>query len=157
VWKGIRSPFSIKDEPRGHRPRLQWPTRFARLILGLCAAAATVSLAFAQEDAPIRDVKIPNPMSAHTLFIILAIGIFLAWCISYSLQIQKESAGAKPRRNELLRQKDRILDRLAELESEKETGSISKDRYEREFRKVRSRLSEVLERLKERASGAGES
>src|SRR5439155_277079 len=37
-----------------------------------------------QEDA--RPIEVPNPMGAHTWFIILAVGAFLAWATSYSLQ-----------------------------------------------------------------------
>src|SRR5439155_277077 len=42
-----------------------------------------------QEDA--RPIEVPNPMGAHTWFIILAVGAFLAWATSYSLQLQKEA------------------------------------------------------------------
>lgn len=102
--------------------------------------------AFAQEEGP-REVQLPNPMSAHTWFIIIAIGAFLAWCISYVLQLQKERLSTKPQRESLLRQKDELLNRLAQLESEKEAGAITSQRYEKEYRKARGRLSEVLGRL----------
>ena len=39
-----------------------------------------------------REIQLPNPMGAHTWFIIVAVGAFLAWCISYVLQLQKEEA-----------------------------------------------------------------
>jgi hypothetical protein len=86
-------------------------------------------------------------MSAHTWFIIIAIGAFLAWCISYVLQLQKERLSTKPQRESLLRQKDELLNRLAQLESQKEAGAITSQRYEKEYRKARGRLSEVLGRL----------
>jgi hypothetical protein len=113
-------------------------------------------LAFAQEETEIKDVKVPNPMGVHTWFIIVAVGVFLAWCISYCLQMRKESARPRPKRAEFLHQKEQILNRLAELESQKETGAIGKEKYEREFKKARSRLSEVLERLKGTAGGSEE-
>ena len=83
-------------------------------------------------------------MAIHTWFIIAAVGAFLAWCISYVLELHKERA--KPKES-LLQQKVQLLDRLAELESNKETGAIPQSRYEREYRKARARLSEVLSRL----------
>jgi hypothetical protein len=110
-------------------------------------------LALAQDENAIRDVKIPNPMGIHTWFIIAVVGVFLAWCISYCLQLQKESEARKPRRTELLRQKDQTLNRLAELESQKESGAIAVQVYEREFRKARSRLSDILVLLKEDTAG----
>ncbi len=86
-------------------------------------------------------------MSAHTWFIIIAIGAFLAWCISYVLQLQRERLSTKPQRESLLRQKDELLNRLAQLESQKEAGTLTSQRYEKEYRKARGRLSEVLGRL----------
>lgn len=116
-----------------------WRTSAAILS---CAAAAS-----AQDDLGPRDIDVPNPMGFHTWFIILAGGAFLAWCISYCLQLQKESLQRKPRRSDYLRQKEQILDRLAELETQLEQGVLSKERYDREFRKGKSRLSQVLSRL----------
>jgi len=105
-------------------------------------------VAFAQDEGP-REVEIPNPMDAHTWFIIVAIGAFLAWCISYILQLQKErqSEPEKTGRNSLLQQKEELLNRLANLEAQKETGEISQARYDKEFNKARGRLSDVLGRL----------
>jgi len=103
----------------------------------------------AQEEGP-RLVQIPNPMATHTWFIIAAFGAFLAWCVSYVLQFKKNQAaekGDKARRTALLHEKDELLDRLAVLESEKEAGTIPGPRYEKEFRKARSRLSDILSRL----------
>src|SRR5262245_19574379 len=67
----------------------------------ICAAAWLLlsgCLAFAQDEA-IRTVDLPNPMSAHTWFIIAAIGAFLLWCISYALQLQKEVLTKKKSRD----------------------------------------------------------
>jgi hypothetical protein len=99
-----------------------------------------------QEEGP-REIQLPNPMGAHTWFIIVAVGAFLAWCISYVLQLQKEKLTSQPQRSTLLRQKEELLDRLAELESQKEAGTISAQRYEKEFRKAKGRLSEIIGRL----------
>ncbi len=110
------------------------------------AYALSPVLMLAQEEGP-REIELPNPMGAHTWFIIIAVGAFLAWCISYVLQLQKEKLTSPPQRTTLLRQKEELLDRLAELESQKEAGTISTQRYEKEFRKAKGRLSEVIARL----------
>jgi len=123
--------------------------RETKQVIRIAAALACVLspvLMLAQEEGP-REVQLPNPMGAHTWFIIVAIGAFLAWCISYALQLQKEKLTSQPRRTTLLRQKEELLDRLTELESEKEAGTISTQRYEKEFRKAKGRLSEVVGRL----------
>jgi hypothetical protein len=111
------------------------------------------AVAAAQDEGP-RDVHLPNPMGPHTWFIIVAVGAFLAWCISYVLQLQRErlSNQARPQRESLLRRKEDLLDRLAKLESQKEAGTIPVSRYEKEFRKLRGQLSEVLGRLGSRPS-----
>ena len=118
-------------------------------IAGLVACALSplaAMAAIAQDEGP-REIQLPNPMGAHTWFIIIAVGAFLAWCISYVLQNQKEKLGTRPERSSLLRQKEDLLERLAALESEKEAGTISAQRYEREFKKAKGRLSEILSRL----------
>ena len=120
-----------------------------KAIIRIAAALACVLLpvvTVAQDEGP-REVQLPNPMGAHTWFIIVAVGAFLAWCISYVLQLQKEKLTSQPQRATLLRQKEELLDRLAELESQKEAGSISTQRYEKEFRKAKGRLSEIIGRL----------
>jgi hypothetical protein len=109
-----------------------------------CALWPVVALA--QEEGP-REIELPNPMGAHTWFIIIAVGAFLAWCISYVLQLQKEKLTNQPQRGTLLRQKEELLDRIAELESQKEAGTISAQRYEKEFKKAKGRLSELIRRL----------
>jgi hypothetical protein len=105
--------------------------------------------ALAQEEGP-RLIQVPNPMAAHTWFIIAAVGAFLAWCISYVLQFHKNQLNEKSdkaKRIALLHEKDELLDRLAQLESEKDAGTIPGPRYEKEYRKARSRLSDILGRL----------
>jgi hypothetical protein len=106
--------------------------------------------ALAQEEVGPRPIHVANPMEAHTWFIVAAVGAFLAWCISYVLQFRKNQAarGDKSKREALLREKEELLSRIAELESLKGAGSIPEPRYEKEFRKARGRLSEVLTRLR---------
>lgn len=124
--------------------------RETQTIIRIAASLACILeplAALAQEEAGPRDVQLPNPMGVHTWFIIAAVGAFLAWCISYVLEVQKERLRTKPQRGALLRQKEELLDRLAELERQKEAGAIAPPRYEKEFRKIKGRLSEVLHRL----------
>jgi hypothetical protein len=117
----------------------------------LLAGALTPLTALAQEEGP-REVHLPNPMGAHTWFIIVAVGAFLAWCISFALQLQRErmTGHPRPQRESLLRRKDELLDSLAKLESQKDAGAIAQSRYEKDLKKLRSQLSDVLGRLKSR-------
>lgn len=123
-------------------------TALPRAAVSIVLSALSPLAALAQDESAPREIELPNPMGAHTWFIIVAVGAFLAWCISYVLQLQKEKAvSQQPRRASLLRQKEELLDRLAELESQKEAGTISSQRYEKEFKKAKGRLTEVIARL----------
>jgi hypothetical protein len=120
----------------------------ALLAASIVISAVLPLMAFSQDENVPREIQLPNPMGAHTWFIIVAVGAFLAWCISYVLQLQREKLeNQQPRRGSLLRQKEELLDRLAELESQKEAGTITSQRYEKEFKKAKGRLSEVIARL----------
>lgn len=124
-------------------------TKSIERILILIACVLLPLLARAQDEGP-REVELPNPMGAHTWFIIVAVGAFLAWCISYVLSLQRErlANATRPERESLLRRKEELLGRIANLESQKEAGTIAEARYEKEFRKARAQLSDVLGRLK---------
>ena len=124
--------------------------RETKVIIRAACVFACILLpvaAMAQDEEVPRDIQLPNPMGPHTWFIIVAVGAFLAWCISYVLQLQKEKLSSRPERSTLLRQKEELLDRLVELESQKEAGTISAQRYEKEFRKAKGRLSAIIGRL----------
>ena len=95
--------------------------------------------------------KVPNAMAAHTWFIILTVGAFLIWSISYSLQLQKEALKRKKGREDLLHRKSALLDRIADLESQKEAGKISERKYKDELKDFKFQLSKVLEKLIQRA------
>ena len=68
-------------------------------------AALASTTAFAQEEGP-KSATVPNSMDMHTRFIILAVGALLLWCISYTLQAQKEAASRKKGRESLARLKE---------------------------------------------------
>lgn len=121
---------------------------FAAVRASLVASVLLPWTTLAQDEVGPREIQIPNPMSAHTWFIIVAVGAFLAWCISYVLQLQKDRQNSQQtRRESLLRQKEELLDRIAELEARKDAGTITAQRYEKEFRKAKGRLSEIIGRL----------
>ena len=114
-----------------------------RRALFVCLLALA-SPAFAQDA---RSVELPNPMTIHTWFIIAAAGAFLAWCISYAIQLQKEALERKKDRGDLRKQREDLLDKLAELEAQKEAGQISEQRYKHERKELRFRLAKVLEQI----------
>jgi hypothetical protein len=104
------------------------------------------SLALSQQEGPVS-AEAPNPMGAHTWFIILAVGAFLAWAISYTLDLQKEVLGRTKDRAGLLELKEELLNRLAALETARESGAVQEPRYRRQHRELRQRLSKALEQL----------
>ena len=118
----------------------------ARTTVSAALAAPFFSaMAFAQDEP--RTLNIPNPMGAHTWFIIFAIGAFLLWCISYTIQLQKEAVAKKKGRDELLRQKEDLLDQIAELETRREANELPDQQYRRQVKDLRHRLGKLLEML----------
>jgi hypothetical protein len=110
----------------------------------------TLLLLLLQEGSPTTEV--PTAMGAHTWFIILATGAFLAWSISYSLQLHKEALARKKGREELVKRKGELIDQIAELESRRESGDITEQKYKQEFKDLKFRLSKILEKLDDKAS-----
>src|SRR6185436_17344161 len=104
---------------------------------------------FAQDDNTPRSAVVPSPMGIHTWFIIVAVGAFLAWCISYSLQLQKEALLRRTSREGLLRRKEAYLDEILELNARKEAGTISESQYRRQFNNTKIRLAKVLEQIEQ--------
>jgi hypothetical protein len=104
-------------------------------------------LLFLLQDSGTQTADVPNAMGAHTWFIIIAVGAFLLWSISYSLQLHKEALARRKGRDELIRHKDEILDRIAELEEEKESGEIAEKKYKQDLKDLKLRLAKALERL----------
>jgi hypothetical protein len=102
-----------------------------------------------EEAAP---VKTPNAMATHNWFVILAVGAFLLWSISYSLYLQKEALKRKTGREELLHRKEALLDKIADLEGQKEAGKVNERKYKDELKELRFQLSKVVDRLAKRAS-----
>src|SRR6266852_953893 len=91
--------------------------------------------------------NVPNAMGAHTWFIILAVGAFLLWSISYSIQLHKEALARRKGRDELIRRKEELLDQIAELEEQKESGAIAEKKYKQNLKDLKFHLSKILEKL----------
>src|SRR5262245_41011407 len=100
----------------------------------------------AQDDSA-RTADVPNAMGAHTWFIILIVGAFLAWSISYSLQLHKEALARKKGREDLAHRKEELIDQIAELEAQKEAGAIPEKKYKQDLKDLKFQLSKVLEKL----------
>ena len=100
------------------------------------------------QDESARTADVPNAMGAHTWFIIAFIGAFLLWSISYSLQLHREAVARKRGREDIARRKDELIDRIADLESKKEAGSIDEKKYKQELKELKFQLSKILEKTK---------
>ena len=107
----------------------------------------TMLLLLLAQDEGARTADVPNAMGAHTWFIIVAVGAFLLWCISYSLQLHKEALVRRKGREDLVRRKDELIDRIANLEAEKEAGTIAEKKYKQDLKELKFQLSKVLEKL----------
>jgi hypothetical protein len=106
-----------------------------------------ILLLFAQAEGGSDTANVPNAMGAHTWFVIIAVGAFLLWSISYSLQLHKEALARRKGRDELLRRKETLLDEIARLEDQKDSGTIAEKKYKQDLRDLRFHLSKVLEKL----------
>jgi hypothetical protein len=100
-------------------------------------------LLLAQDDGA-RTADVPNAMGAHTWFVIVAVGAFLLWCLSYSLQLHKEALARKKGREDLVRRKQELIDRIAALEAQKDTGTVSEKKYKQDLKDLKFQLSKVV-------------
>ena len=100
-----------------------------------------------QAEGGSQSADVPNAMGAHTWFVILVVGAFLLWSISYSLQLHKEALARRKGREDLVRRKEEILDEIARLEDQKDSGAIAEKKYKQDLRDLKSHLGKVLEKL----------
>jgi hypothetical protein len=98
----------------------------------------------AVQDEGARTADVNNAMGAHTWFIIAAVGAFLLWSISYSLQLRKEAVARRQGRENVVRRKDELIDRIADLEAQKDAGTIAEKKYKQELKDLKFQLSKVL-------------
>ena len=103
-------------------------------------------LLLAQDEAA-RTSDVPNAMGAHTWFVIIAVGAFLLWCISYSLQLHKEALTRRKGREDLVRRKQELFDRIADLEAQKRAQSVTEKKYKQDLKDLRFQLSRILDKL----------
>jgi hypothetical protein len=109
----------------------------------------------AVQDEGARTADVNNAMGAHTWFIIIAVGAFLLWSLSYSLQLRKEAMARKKGREDVVRRKDELIDRIADLEAQKETGALNDKKYKQDLKDLKIQLSKVLEKLSPLPPGEG--
>ena len=100
-----------------------------------------------QAEGGSQTADVPNAMGAHTWFVILAVSAFLLWSISYSLQLHKEALARRKGREDLVRRKEEILDEIARLEDQKDSGAIAEKKYKQDLRDLKFHLGKVLEKL----------
>ena len=100
-----------------------------------------------QAEGGSQSADVPNAMGAHTWFVILAVGAFLLWSISYSLQLHKEALARRKGREDLVRRKEEILDEIARLEDQKDSGAIAEKKYKQDLKELKFHLGKVLEKL----------
>ena len=124
----------------------------ASRVLMTPAAILAIALPAQAQRGPI---SVPNPMAAHTVFIILITAAFLAWAASSSIQLMKERAGGKKARETLLQVKGSLLDQITTLEIAQESGTITEGQYKRRMKEKRGQLVRVIGKLQagRRASG----
>ena len=110
-------------------------------------------LLLAQDDGA-RTADVPNPMGAHTWFVIIAASAFLLWCISYSLQMHKEALARRKGREDLVRRKEELIEKIANLEGQKDSGNIAEKKYKQDMKDLRFQLSKIFEKLGTKRDGA---
>lgn len=91
--------------------------------------------------------EVPNPMSAHTIFIVAITSAFLIWAVSFSLQTTKERTDKNKQRQMLLTERRRILDAIADIEAGRDSGEIDSGQYKSRMKKLRGELTRVIQRL----------
>ncbi len=114
-----------------------------RTIFTLISGLTLAVPAFSQT----RPVGVPNPMAAHTPFVILITAAFLAWAASFSVQMMKERDTQRKGREALLHRKESVLDQITKLEMDLESGTISEGQYKRRMKEMRGQLTRVIAKL----------
>ena len=90
-------------------------------------------------------------MGAHTWFVIFAVGAFLLWSISYSLQLHKEALAKRKGRDDLVRRRQELIDGIADLEEQKEAGTIAEKKYKQDLKDLKFQLAKVVDKLRRKS------
>ena len=113
-----------------------------RILIPLVAACLLLPL----ESKAQTPVAVPNPMAPHTMFIILIVAAFLAWAASFSANtLRGRSNKNDPKTLGALR--EAILDKLAGIADQRQAGTLSKQRSDKQTRQLRGKLAAVLTQL----------
>ena len=110
-------------------------------------------LLLAQDDAA-RTADVPNAMGVHTWFVIIAVGAFLLWCLSYTLQLHKEALARKKGREDLARRRQELIDKISDLEAQKDAGTLSEKKYKQDLKDLKFQLSKVVGKSGTKRDGA---
>src|SRR5260370_34946783 len=89
------------------------------------------------QDAGAQTADVPNAMGAHTWFIIIAVGAFLLWSISYSLQLHREALAGRKNRDGLVRRKDKKHNKSDDSEEQKEWVAKAKKKKKKDRKDLR--------------------
>ncbi len=117
-----------------------------RTLLALTFVLTLTAPALAQS----RPIGVPNPMAAHTVFIIVITAAFLTWAASFSVQMMKERHTQRKGREALLHRKESVLNQITELEMAMESGTINEGQYKRRMKEMRGQLARVIGKLQPR-------
>jgi hypothetical protein len=104
----------------------------------------------AQDDGP-KTADVPNAMGAHTWFVIFAVGAFLLWSISYSLQLHKVALAKRKGRDDLVRRRQELIDSIADLEEQKEAGTLAEKKYKQDLKDLKFQLAKVVDKLRRKS------
>ena len=61
--------------------------------------------------------------------------------------MHKEALARRKGRDELIRRKEELLDQIARLEEQKESGAIAEKKYKQDLKDLKFHLSKILERM----------
>ena len=95
-------------------------------------------------------VAVPNPMASHTPFVVIIVAAFLAWAASFSIATRHER-NRKVDSKALMARREEILDELADAEAQQNSGSLSKEQFNKKTRRLRGQLAGVIAQLERRA------
>ena len=111
----------------------------------------TLLLLLAAQDDGAKTADVPNAMGAHTWFVIFAVGAFLLWSISYSLQLHKEALAKRKGRDDLVRRRQELIDSIADLEEQKEAGTIAEKKYKQDLKDLKFQLAKIVDKLRRKS------
>jgi septal ring factor EnvC (AmiA/AmiB activator) len=114
----------------------------------ILAAAATLVVVLVGAAPAHAQQEVPNPMAAHTVFIIVITGAFLVWAASYSLHFYRDRDDRREQERQAIGdRRNALLDEIAELETGHDSGTIDLSRYKKRMKALRGELARTIGRL----------